>query len=61
MNVNAAVKEGQNSFSVGLVLRDDKGQYIAGKTRHFAGAVVVAEAETVAILEGLLWIDDLPP
>lgn len=60
LNVDTAVKEGQNSFSVGLVLRDDRGQYIAGKMRHFAWSVKVAEAETVAILEGLLWIDDLP-
>lgn len=61
LNVDAAVKEGQNYFSVGLVLRDDRGQYIAGKTRRFAGSVDVAEAETIAILEGLLWVDDFPP
>lgn len=61
MNVDAAVKEGHNSFSVGLVLRDDKGLYIAGKTMHFAGQVQVVEAETIAILEGLLWLEDFPP
>ncbi|KAL8121851.1 hypothetical protein AgCh_018548 [Apium graveolens] len=53
MNVDAAIKEGQNSFSVGLVLRDDKGQYIAGKTRHFSGSVQVVEPETISILEGI--------
>ncbi|KAL8111232.1 hypothetical protein AgCh_019083 [Apium graveolens] len=61
LNVDAAVKEGQNSFSVGLVLRDDRGQYIAGKTCRFAGSLSVEEAETVAILEGLLWTNELPP
>ncbi|XP_074324245.1 uncharacterized protein LOC141661162 [Apium graveolens] len=60
MNVDAAIKEGQNSFSVGLVLRDDKGQYIAGKTRHFSGSVQVVEPETISILEGMLWLEDLP-
>lgn len=60
MNVDASVKKGHDSFSVGLVLRDHLGRYIEGKTRRFAGVVQVVEAETIAILEGLLWFEELP-
>ncbi|XP_017233563.1 uncharacterized protein LOC108207639 [Daucus carota subsp. sativus] len=59
MNVDAAVTEGQQHFSVGLVLRDHQGQFIIGKTRKFAGSVQVVEAETIAILEALSWLEDL--
>ncbi|XP_074363909.1 uncharacterized protein LOC141704585 [Apium graveolens] len=59
LNVDASVKEGQNFFSIRMVLRDSQGHFIAGKTGKFEGAVQVVEAETTAILEGLLWIKDL--
>ncbi|XP_074342433.1 uncharacterized protein LOC141679985 [Apium graveolens] len=42
-----------------MVLRDSQGHFIAGKIGKFEGAVQVVEAETTAILEGLLWIKDL--
>lgn len=59
MNVDASVKEGQHHFSVGLVIRNSQGQYIMGKTRKFAGLTQVVEVETIAILEGLSWLEDL--
>lgn len=59
MNVDAAVKEGHHHFSVGLVLRDYQGQFIMGKMRKFAGSIQVIEAETIAILETLSWLEDL--
>lgn len=59
MNVNAAVKEGQHQFSVGLALRDSFGQYIIGKTRKFTGMISVVEVETMAILKGLSWMEEL--
>lgn len=55
VNVDAAVVEGQNFFSVGTALRDHHGQFIARKTLKIAGGVSVMEAESVGILETLIW------
>lgn len=60
MNVDAAIKEGHNIFSVGLILTDYQGQYITDNTRRFVGSVQVVEAETIVILEGLSWLEELP-
>lgn len=60
LNVDATVKEDQNFYSMGMVLRDSQGRFIAGKTKKVAGAVKVVEAETTAILEGLIWLEELP-
>lgn len=43
MNVDAAIKEGHNFFSVGLILKDYQGQYITDNTRRFVGSVQVVE------------------
>lgn len=59
LNVNASVFEGDDSFAVGMVLRDHRGDYIIGKTMRFSGQVSVIEAELVGVLEGLLWSDEL--
>lgn len=59
MNVDASVKPGENSFSIGMVLRNQYGHFISGKTMRFAGTVTVLEAEEVGILEVLLWSEDL--
>lgn len=59
MNVDASVKEGEHHFSIGLVLKDTQGQYIMGKTRKFAGSIQIVEAEIIAILEGLSWLEEL--
>lgn len=59
INVDASVVGGQDFFSVGMVLRDHQGQYIAGKTMRFAGVVSVVEAELTGILEAMLWSQEL--
>lgn len=60
INVDASVKEGHHDFAVGMVLRDDQGAFIAGKTMRFAGKVQVMEAEMIGIAEALSWLDFLP-
>lgn len=59
INVDASVVAGQDSFAVGMVLRNHQGQYIAGKTMRFAGAVPVLEAELTGIWEAILWSQEV--
>ena len=48
-----AYKVGSNSFSVGLILRDHLGSFVAGKVACLKMVSSVFEAETIAIHEGL--------
>lgn len=50
---------GVNKFSIGLVLRDDKGVFLNGKVVCLSQVVNVLEAEVTAILEGLNWLVSL--
>lgn len=59
INVDASVVEGLNSYAVGMVLRNHRGDYISCKTMRFTGEVQVVEAEMVAILEAMLWLEEL--
>lgn len=59
MNVDASVKQGQNTFALGMVRRNHERQYVAGKTARFRGSVQVVEAEVMAIFEALRWIEEL--
>ena len=56
LNVDAAIKLGEISFSMGLVLRDHSGTLVAGKTICKLMVSSVFEAEATAILEGLQWL-----
>lgn len=59
LNVDASVVAGQNSFAVGMVLRNSQGHFIAGKTMRFSGAVTVLEAELTGIWEAMVWSRDV--
>lgn len=59
VNVDASVIAGQDSFSVGMVVRNSHGQYVAGKTLRCAGIVSVLEAELVGIWEAILWTQEI--
>lgn len=50
---------GQNTFAIGMVLRNHQGLFIAEKTMRFAGPVSVLEAELTCILEALLWSQEV--
>ncbi|XP_074348100.1 uncharacterized protein LOC141686901 [Apium graveolens] len=58
INIDAAIVVGQNSFSVGMDLRNHLGQYDSGKVMKKAGAFSVLEAELIGIIEALLWARD---
>lgn len=60
LNVDAAVPNGSNSFSVGLVLRNHLGEFKAGKVVCLQGVDSVFEAEVNVVAEGLSWIISLP-
>ncbi|XP_074346617.1 uncharacterized protein LOC141685409 [Apium graveolens] len=56
LNVDAAIKLGDPSFSMGMVLRDQTSAFVTCKMicRAMVSSVVEAEAQT--ILEGLQWL-----
>lgn len=60
INVDATVKEGQDSFAIGMVLRNSQGQFLAGRVMKFAGTVQVMKAEMIGIAEALSWLKELP-
>ena len=59
INVDAALTTGQNSYAVGMVIRNHHSQYKAGKIMRFAGMVSVLEAELKGILEAILWAQEI--
>ncbi|XP_074373526.1 uncharacterized protein LOC141713854 [Apium graveolens] len=60
LNVDATVRTCDDSFSMGLVLRDHTGVFVACKTVRQPPLGTVIEAEALTILEGLQWILTLP-
>ncbi|XP_074363344.1 uncharacterized protein LOC141704397 [Apium graveolens] len=60
LNVDATVCTCDDSFSMGLVFRDHAGVFVACKTIRQPPIGTVAEAEALAILEGLHWLLTLP-
>ncbi|KAL8120644.1 hypothetical protein AgCh_017717 [Apium graveolens] len=61
INVDAAVKEGQNWFALGMVARNHLGKYISGKTMKLGGQASVVESEMIGILEALSWAKECIP
>lgn len=55
LNIDASVFEGAESFSIGLVIRNQPGVFLQDRTMSFAGRVGVLEAELVGIQEALKW------
>lgn len=60
LNTDAAVKVGDDTFSIGLILRDHQGEFITGKVKRMTMVSSVLEAEVAAIREGLHWLSSLP-
>lgn len=56
LNVDASIRSGSATFSIGLVLRDHLGNFAAGKVISFSGTSMVLEAEAIAICEGFKWM-----
>lgn len=56
MNVDASIRLEQSKFQVGMVLRDDRGNFKFGITKVGNGHASVIEAEAMGVLEALRWI-----
>lgn len=56
VNVDASIHEGSSSFKVGIVIMNDKGEFIAGANKCIEGKVSVLEAEATGVHEALQWI-----
>lgn len=60
INVDASVRENEAHYSIGMVIRDHEGKFLMGKTLKVEGKVSVLEAESVGVLEALLWSVTFP-
>lgn len=60
INVDASVKVNEPYYTIGMVVRDHEGMFVAGKTMKIEGHVSVLEAESVGVLEALLWSKEFP-
>lgn len=57
LNVDASVTNGDISFALGMIVRDDTGRFVAGKNMRIGGKVSVLEAEARGVLEALKWME----
>lgn len=56
LNVDASFYPGHESFSVGMVLRDQEGTFLEGKCISLPQPATVMEAECIGVREALSWI-----
>lgn len=56
LNVDASFFAGANSFSIGMVLRDQHGTFVEGRTLSLPCPTTVMEAECLGIREALSWV-----
>lgn len=55
INVDASIRENEDHYSIGMVMRDHEGRFLMDKTLKVEGKISVLEAESVGVLEALLW------
>ncbi|KAK6164302.1 hypothetical protein DH2020_001166 [Rehmannia glutinosa] len=55
-NVDASLNNGMNSTGVGMILRDDKGEFVVARVVTFPGLFEPKEAEAIGVREALSWI-----
>ncbi|XP_074336668.1 uncharacterized protein LOC141673834 [Apium graveolens] len=60
LNVDASFFPDQRSFSVGMVLRDQEGSFVAGKCISLPRPATVMEAESIGVREALSWMKEQP-
>lgn len=59
VNIDASIQENNTSFKISMVLRDDRGYYIAGMMKCIEGVASVLEAEAIGVYEACRWFEDL--
>lgn len=60
LNVDASLYSSNNFYSIGMVLRDESGDFIGGKTMKLPGKVSVLDAEAKGVQEAIKWLEELP-
>lgn len=60
VNVDASFFAGEETFSVGLVLRDHEGTFVKGKCLTLPCPSTVFEAESIGVREALSWVIEFP-
>ncbi|XP_074322941.1 uncharacterized protein LOC141659906 [Apium graveolens] len=59
LNVDASVKKGDSNFAIGMVIRNEDGNFIMGKNLRIAGCVNVLEVEAYGVWVAIKWIEEL--
>lgn len=55
LKVDVALQEGEGSFAIGMVLKNENGEFVMVKNLRMAGQVTVMEAEAYGVCEALRW------
>ncbi|KAK6144415.1 hypothetical protein DH2020_021235 [Rehmannia glutinosa] len=55
-NVDATLSLERNATYIGMVVRDDKGEFVVARTITFPGIFAPKEAEAIGVREALSWI-----
>lgn len=55
INMDASLSRESDSFSLGMVIRDDKGVFLEGKVIRLQYMEMALDAETRGVLEALRW------
>ncbi|XVF49555.1 hypothetical protein PTKIN_Ptkin04bG0022200 [Pterospermum kingtungense] len=58
-NIDAFVPCGLSSYGIGMIIRDEFGDFVAGKMIPGKGVVSAKEAEAIGLLEALPWVEGL--
>ncbi|KAL8496613.1 hypothetical protein ACS0TY_020345 [Phlomoides rotata] len=58
-NVDAAIFVESKQIGLGMVARDDSGDFVVGRTTVFPGLFKVLEAEIMGVFEAIVWAWDL--
>lgn len=60
LNVDASFFAGAETFSVGMALRGQNGDFMGGRCIAFPRPVSVVEAECIGVREALSWVKEYP-
>ncbi|KAK6121841.1 hypothetical protein DH2020_044454 [Rehmannia glutinosa] len=58
-NVDAALRFDRNTTGIGMIIRDDKGEFVVARTITYPGVFAPKEAEAIGVREALSWIKSL--
>ncbi|KAK6144752.1 hypothetical protein DH2020_021572 [Rehmannia glutinosa] len=58
-NVDAAISQQRKLRGIGMILRNDQGDFVVARTIYFPGIYAVREAEAIGVREALSWIHGL--